>query len=56
MVEADRRCRQGLQDMRERHRQRFVEATAKLRLQHKNLVKRAKALETQLLKNSVSHC
>ena len=40
--------------MRERHRQRFVEATAKLRVQHKNLAKRAKALEMQLTKNSVS--
>ena len=57
VVEAERRCRQELQAMRERHRARFMEATAKLRSQHKSLAKRARALETQLTKNSVSiHC
>lgn len=38
--------------MRERHKQRFTEATAKLRTQHRSLAKRSKALEMQLLKNS----
>ena len=54
VVEAERRCRQELQAMRERHRVRFMEATAKLRSQYKSLAKRARALETQLTKNSVS--
>lgn len=54
VIEAERRCRQELQAMRERHRVRFMEATAKLRSQYKNLAKRARALETQLTKNSVS--
>ena len=40
--------------MRERHRQRFLDATAKLKEQHKNVVKRNKILELQLIKNSVS--
>jgi chromosome segregation ATPase len=52
VVEAERRCRQELQAMRERHRARFVEATAKLRNQYKSLAKRARALESQLTKNS----
>ncbi|CAI8014525.1 Centrosomal protein of 85 kDa [Geodia barretti] len=51
IVEAERRCRQELQAMRERHRARFVEATAKLRNQYKSLAKRARALESQLTKN-----
>ena len=54
VLEAERRCRQELQAMRERHRARFVEATAKLRNQYKNLAKRARSLESQLTKNSVS--
>ena len=56
MVEAERRCRHELQAMRERHRARFMEATAKLRSQYKNLAKRARALESQLTRNSVSTC
>ena len=39
--------------MRERHKHKFLEATAALRSQHKTLAKRVKLLETQLLKNSV---
>ena len=39
--------------MRERHKQRFVEATAELRLRHRAMAKRVRALEMQLLKNSV---
>ena len=39
--------------MRERHKQRFSEATAKLREQHKLLARRAKQLESQLTRNSV---
>lgn len=54
MIEAERRCRQELQAMRERHRARFTEATANLRSQYKSLVKRARALESQLTRNSVS--
>lgn len=54
VVKADQRCRQELQAMRERHRARFMEATAKLRSQYKHLAKRARALETQLGRNSVS--
>jgi chromosome segregation ATPase len=52
VVETERRCRQELQAMRERHRARFLDATAKLRSQYKNLAKRARALETQLTRNS----
>ena len=54
VFEAETKCRHELQAMRERHRERFLEATAKLRSQHKTLAKRAKALEQQLAKNSVS--
>lgn len=42
--------------MRERHKQRFAEATAKLREQHKLLARRAKQLESQLTRNSVRVC
>lgn len=52
LVEADSHCHHELQAMRERHKQRFTEATAKLRTQHRSLAKRSKALEMQLLKNS----
>ena len=54
VVEAEKRCRLELQAMRERHRARFIEATAKLRSQYKSLAKRAQGLESQLTKNSVS--
>ena len=39
--------------MRERHKHRFVEATAELRLRHRAMAKRVRALEVQLLKNTV---
>ena len=39
--------------MRDRHKQRFSDATAKLREQHKLLARRAKQLESQLTRNSV---
>ncbi len=39
--------------MRERHHLRFRDATAKLREQHKEVVKRNRLLEKQLLKSSV---
>lgn len=55
VLESERRCRQELQAMRERHRSRFVEATAKLRSQYKSLAKRSRALESQLSRNSVSY-
>lgn len=55
VFQADDERRSELQAMRDRHKQRFTEATAKLRSQHKALGKRVRALETQLLKNSVSH-
>ena len=54
VFQADDERRSELQAMRDRHKQRFTEATAKLRSQHKALGKRVRALETQLLKNSVS--
>ena len=53
MFESDTRCRHELQAMRDRHKQKFTEATATLRSQYKAMAKRAKALEVQLLKNSV---
>ena len=40
--------------MRERHKERFMEATADLRSKLKVTTKRIRLLETQLLKNSVS--
>lgn len=39
--------------MRERHKLRFVEATAELRSRHKAMAKRVRALEVQLSRNSV---
>ncbi|KAL5457399.1 hypothetical protein EMCRGX_G034651 [Ephydatia muelleri] len=52
VFEAEAKCRHELQAMRDRHRERFLEATAKLRSQHKTLAKRTKALEQQLAKNT----
>ena len=39
VIEAEKRCRQELQAMRERHRARFMEATAKLRSQYNSFSK-----------------
>lgn len=49
---SDSKLQQELHSMRERHRQRFLDATAKLKEQHKIVVKRNKILELQLIKNS----
>ncbi len=51
---ADKRCQRELEAMRQRHKARFQEATADLRVKHKAVVKRMKVLEVQLLRNSVS--
>lgn len=40
--------------MRERHKERFVDATAELRMRHRAMAKRVKALEMQLSRNTVS--
>jgi uncharacterized membrane protein YccC len=48
----ERQNRQDLKDMRERHRQRFNEATAKLKEQYKAVMKRNRQLEMQLLKSN----
>ncbi len=56
LFEADKHCQRELEAMRQRHRARFQEATADLRVKHKAVVKRMKALEAQLLRNSVSVC
>ena len=50
----DKKLRTELSSMRERHHVRFRDATAKLRDQHKEVMRRNKLLEKQLLKNSVS--
>ena len=42
--------------MRDRHRQRFQAATAKLREQYKQVCRANRKLETQLLRSSVSCC
>lgn len=52
--EADTHRKQELSAMRERHRQRFQAATAKLRDQYKQVCKANKKLESQLLRSSVS--
>ena len=54
LTEAEHRCKQELQAMRERHRLKFNDSTSKLRSQCKALAKRVVVLETQLSKNSVS--
>ena len=54
ITELEAKSRQDLCDMRERHRLRFQEASAKLREQHRIVAKRNKQLELQLFKNSVS--
>ncbi len=56
LFEAEKHCQRELEAMRQRHKARFQEATADLRVKHKAVVKRMKALETQLLRNSVSVC
>ncbi len=53
MFDSDARRRRELQAMRDRHKQKFMEATATLRAQYKTMTKRAKALEMQLIRNSV---
>ena len=53
LFESESRCRRELQAMRDRHKQRFLEATSDLRSRHKVVAKRAKVLEMQLIKNSV---
>ena len=55
LCEAEEGGHSELQAMRERHKHKFLEATAALRSQHKTLAKRVKLLETQLLKNSVKY-
>lgn len=52
-LESEARCHRELRAMRERHKQRFVEATAELRMRHKSMAKRVKALEIQLSRNTV---
>ena len=54
LSEAEHRCKQELQAMRERHRLKFNDSTSKLRTQCKALAKRVVVLEAQLSKNSVS--
>ena len=54
LSEAECKCKQELQAMRERHRLKFNDSTNKLRSQCKALSKRVVVLETQLSKNSVS--
>ena len=54
LFEGEASSRRDLQAMRERHKQRFVEATAQLRSRHKAMAKRVRALEMQLSRNSVS--
>ena len=54
LTEAEHKCKQELQAMRERHRLKFNESTSKLRTQCKALAKRVVVLENQLSKNSVS--
>ncbi|XP_019848662.1 PREDICTED: centrosomal protein of 85 kDa-like [Amphimedon queenslandica] len=52
ITELEEKNRQDLRDMRERHKLRFQEATAKLKEQYKTVTKRNRQLELQLLKNS----
>ena len=51
LSEAEHKCKQELQAMRERHRLKFNDSTSKLRSQCKALAKRVVVLETQLSKN-----
>jgi len=53
LSEAEQKCKQELQAMRERHRLKFNDSTSKLRSQCKALAKRVVLLEAQLSKNSV---
>ena len=55
VFQAGEQRRHELQAMRDRHKERFIEATAKLRSQHKALGKRVRLLESQLMKNSVRY-